>query len=130
MSREMYRLYEEWFPPVKKKDTSRQYREIFNTLNPGFPDFCQVHLYSMDLKPTRKRKSTVFVFSSDLIPVYNGTLLIGEQKFCDLKELCRSGIIPKIHHAFYQGLNPNDVDLDLNEVDEFLLKNYYDKKLE
>jgi hypothetical protein len=62
----------------------------------------------MHPKPTRKRKSKVFVFSQDLIPGHNGTLPIGEQKFGDLKELCRSGTIPKIHHPFY------DFDLDLD----------------
>jgi hypothetical protein len=90
------------------------------------PEYTTVQLYSE--KPaaaTRKRKSKVFAIPTELTPAYNGALLISDKKFADLKELCRSGIIPSVYHAFYESLKPTDsveTECDaLDEIDEFFI---------
>jgi hypothetical protein len=40
----------------------------------------------------------------NLTPAYKGKLLISEAKKRDLLSLCKSGIIPNVHHPYYHSL--------------------------
>jgi hypothetical protein len=85
------------------------------------PEYRQVVLYSTHQPSTRKRKSKPFVFDPELRTVYDRSLPIGEKKYKDLQDLCDAGVIPKIHHPFYKGLNRDEEneENDENLIDKF-----------
>jgi hypothetical protein len=48
---------------------------------------------------------------------YSGALAIGREKYKDLQELCNAGLIPKVLHNYYKGLNNEEpIGEDDNEI--------------
>lgn len=88
-------------------------------------EYDEVILYTSDQSTSkRRRKIKPFVFVSDLPPAYNQKLPIGHAKYNDLMALCKAGIIPKVHHDFFENLAYVGHDPEESE-DDCLLDEFY-----
>jgi hypothetical protein len=94
-----------WIRLVKEKPDSLFFKNEF--WDPEFKELIiseKPETNSKEEKPLRKRKVSKQNQPHILKPAYNKRIPLDEAKIKDLREMCRSGLIPKEYHPFYQEL--------------------------
>lgn len=99
-----------WFRLVKDNPNMLYFKNEF--WDAEFKELNMKKRPNNEHKPKRISKSCSFVDevqpASLIIPAYKKNLPLSEAKLNDLKELCRTGVIPKDYHPFYEKLKEID----------------------